>query len=227
MRMILSLLAAVLALKLEVVAHAANPSYTDFYSNQFNTANYKVALRPFQTSITIPMGAWFTNNVADGASLSAASALSITNTGDGFAFADTVTNVINTRFALPWDYDLGVVQMSLMTVCTQTNHASATNAVFAVRATAMGDQKDVTNPTWGTLVLMSNQVAEAAYIQKASVSDVITIGGGPLAGRSVLWQIQRLGSHSSDVETNSGLSIVEVRVFYNFAVKTNAPNPFP
>lgn len=178
------------------------------------------------TSVTIPMGAWFTNNVADGASLSAASAMSVTNAGDAFCFTDGVTNVARTRFALPWDWNGSTVQVELRSTSAATNGLLATNSVFAVRAVAIGNNDRLDNLTFGTPIIMTNKIGTTAYTVQATIGSTLTIGNSPNSTKSILWEIQRLGTHAGDTTTNV-VCITEARVYYKNNTRLDFPTATP
>lgn len=179
------------------------------------------------TSVCIPMGAWFTNNVGDGITITAASAESVTNTGDGFAFSDVVTNAIRARFALPWDWDGGTVRVAIQAICTGTNSGpgGATNVVFAVRAASNGLNDSAQQPTFGTAVWTTNHFGIGAYTNYLAVTANLTVGNSPSPGKSILWEIQRLGSQAGDTETNVDMIVNQVDVFLKRTPTTIFPIP--
>lgn len=178
------------------------------------------------TSVTIPMGAWFTNNVANGADLTAASAMSVTNAGDAFCFTDGVTNVARTRFALPWDWNGSTVQVELRSTSAATNGLLATNSVFAVRAVAIGNNDRLDNLTFGTPIIMTNKIGTTAYTVQATIGSTLTIGNSPNSTKSILWEIQRLGTHAGDTTTNV-VCITEARVYYKNNTRLDFPTATP
>lgn len=179
------------------------------------------------TSLTVPMGAWFVNNVGDGASLSAASALSLTNTADAWGFTDAVTNVIRTRLAMPYDWDAQPIKWSFRATCTATNPAPNTNVVFAVRGAllGMGDSED--NVTWSSLQWVTNGIDKKPYVQTVSITKAITPGGTLQPTNSILWEVQRLGAQTGDTATNSIVAILEAQIYYSRTNRTDFPTSSP
>lgn len=197
-------------------------------NNQPNLTNLTMV-----TSVDVPMGAWFTNNIGDGASLTAANFASISNAGDGMILAHTngtasVTNCIRTRFALPWDWNAGTVKLGLVSVCSGTNSPVATNIVYAVRAVALGQNDNVTSPSWGTLVRTTNNVSTNLWVQGSeAITAVLTVGNTPAVAKDILWEIQRHGGDGGDTETNANLFLARVRVYYQRSSRSDFPVSSP
>ena len=55
----------------------------------------------------------------------------------------------------------------------------------------------------------------------------MTIGNSPAPGKSILWQIQRLGGDAGDTMTNTSAAVTEVRVYYKRNTITNLPTATP
>lgn len=182
---------------------------------------------PLVTSLTVPPGAWFTNNVADGATLTAASSQNLTNTGDNFVFTDAITNTINGRFALPWDWDASTVRVGIRFFCSGSNSVTTTNVVWGVRATAIGNGDRENVLTWGTLVTVTNGVGTNSWTGNQAITGDVTVGNTPTTAKTILWQIQRLGAHTADTLTNSSLAIADVRIYYKALSITNFPVASP
>lgn len=192
-----------------------------------NNALQVVTNIPIVTSATIPMGAWFTNNVA-AAPITAASARNPTNAGDAFCFVDAVTNAARTRFALPWDWNGGTVQIELTSMSTLTNGLLATNAVFNVRAAAIPTAGPEDNPTWGTGIWLTNKIdsRNTNFVSYKTISTALTVGNTPTSAKSILWEIQRLGAATGDTTTND-VCITEFRVFYQRNTRSDFPTATP
>lgn len=169
---------------------------------------------PEVTTITAPMGAWFSANVGDGLKLVPATSFFVTNTADGWAFTNAFTNVIRMRLALPYDWDGGTVQMGIRATCTGTNSPFATNVVFGVRAAAIGNGERCDSPTFGTLITVTNHISTNAFIQGNCITRPITIGNTPSSDKSVLWELQRIGDDPGDVMTNEVMAVTETRIYY-------------
>lgn len=177
-------------------------------------------------SVAIPMGAWFVNNVADGANLTAATASVSTNTADAWTFADAITNVIRTRFALPWDWDGGTVEASIQATSSGTNSTFTTNVVFGVRAAAIGDRDIESVPSWGSVISVTNHNSTNLWVSSISTTRPITVGNTPGPTKSILWELRRLGADTGDTLTNT-LMVTEVRIYYNRTNRTDFPTPSP
>lgn len=180
-------------------------------------------------SICIPASAFYSFNLLTPSTN--ATFLQVTNLCQGWAFTDGITNEVRGRFALPYDWDGGTVQMQLNALCTGTNNqatANQTNVVFAVAAAALAGQVDLSSPTFGTAIWVTNRVNAAAFVEGVAYTQPITVGNSPSASKSILWQIQRLGAQSGDTLTNSSLVLTEVRIFYTRNLTTtNAPTASP
>ena len=177
------------------------------------------------TSVAIPMGAWFINNVATN-QYSAASSVAVTNSSDGFSFLDAVTNVMRTRFALPWDWDNQPVKVEVQALCLGVNGVTvtSTNAVFGVRAAALADGDRADLVTFGTLVTVTNHISTNAYILRSAITGPVTVGNTPTVAKSILWEVQRLGADAGDNLTNVlGATVTEVRVYYSRTNRTDYP----
>ncbi len=96
--------------------------------------------------------------------------LQTTNSGDEWIFATTVTNAINCRFALPWDWNAGTVQVGLRATSAGTNFTGLTNMVFGVRAGAIGNGDSETNLTWGTAIGVTNGFSTNNWISHAVIT---------------------------------------------------------
>ena len=179
------------------------------------------------TSVTIPMGAWFNTFLDDGAALTAATFFAPTNTADGWAFADSVTNRIRTRLALPIDWDAGTVEMEIRALCTGTNSSLATNTVWAVRGAALGELDREDSPTFGTAVSVTNHISTNSYIQGVCITLPITVGNTPAATKSILWELQRWGADTGDTMTNSSVTVVETRLFFRRTTSNTFPTSSP
>lgn len=179
------------------------------------------------SSISIPMGAWFVNNVGDGASITNAVALSVTNSADGWSFLDAQTNAIRTRFALPADWDGSSVKWALRVTCTAANTQPNTNVVFAVRGSmiGMGDRED--SPTWSTLQWVTNGLSPTAYIQTLCITKAITPGGTVNPTNSILWEIQRLGGQTGDTATVATVALLEAQIYYSRTNRQVFPTSSP
>jgi len=200
-------------------------------TSQINGNGAGVTNVPIVTSVAIPMGAFFTSNVADGLTLTAATPSNPTNTGDAYVFADSVTNTVNIRFALPWDWNGSTVRVGLRSFCTGTNAAQGsappTNVVWSVRAAAIGNGDLDNNVTWGTAVVVTNGVGTNAFKGSESITANLTVGNSASSAKSILWQISRLGAATGDTETNNSLVLSEVRVYYQRNTRTDFPTASP
>lgn len=179
-----------------------------------------------QDSITVPMGAWFTNNLV-GAHPSGASSLSFSNVSDSFEFSSTqtITNGIRLLCALPINWDAGVIRMGIRALCVNTNDPSATNVVWSVRAAAIKDNDDATAPTYGTAIAVTNAVAKQANLSRACITRDITVGNTPAATNTIAFEISRLTADTGDTLTNSGLRMLETIIYYKRT--SNAIWPVP
>lgn len=179
-------------------------------------------------TVFIPMADWFTNNLPDGVTITSASQEWITNSGLAYAFADAVTNAIRARIPMPWDWDAGAVRVEIQALCTGTNSGpgGATNVVFAVRAAANGANDAADAITFGTAVWATNHFGIGAYTNYVAIASV-TVGNSPAAGKSVIWEIQRLGAQAGDTETNSDMCISEIKIHYNRIPQTAMPTATP
>lgn len=174
---------------------------------------------PYVSSIDIPMGAWFTNNCGDGASVSTASMLTLTNSGDTpvFTVSATSTNEIRTRFSMPRDWDGNSVQLHTFWACTGTNNASASKTNFVVKydAAAVGPADRLDSLTFGSAVFWTNNCNAFPYKQGSEgITSGLTVGNSPGAGKGIVWRIQVLGNHSASTETNSSLYLAGFTVEY-------------
>jgi hypothetical protein len=179
------------------------------------------------TSLTTPMGAWFVNNVGDGASITNAVALSFTNAADAWGFTDAQTNAIRLRLAMPYDWDCQPVKWLLRVSCTAANTQPNTNVVFAVRGSliGMGDRED--SPTFSSLQWVTNGLSPTAYIQTVSITKFITPGGTLQPTNSILWEIQRLGGATGDTATVATVALVEAQLIYSRTNRTDFPTSTP
>jgi len=196
----------------------------------FNNNAAAVTNLPIVTSVCIPMGAWFSNAIS-ATTFTPASSIVISNYGDAFEFSDAVTNCIRSRFALPWDWNAGTVQVELTSVSRFTNGLLATNTVFAVRAAAIPTGAIEDNPTWGTGVWLTNKIdfrggTGTNQISYKTISSAITVGNTPTSAKSILWEIQRLGAATGDTSTNL-TSIIDFRVYYQKNTRTDFPVATP
>lgn len=169
-------------------------------------------------SVTIPIGAWSGVNAA-----SPATSVSFTNTSDGFSFADAASNSVHMLFSLPLGWTVGTVQASIAAVCTGTNHTTATNVVFGVKAAALGDQDNWANPTYGTEVWVTNHINTASNIAGIGITGPITVGSTPSAAKTILWNLTRIGGQAGDTMTNSSVIATEFRIFYTRTNTTIGP----
>lgn len=175
------------------------------------------------SSIAIPMGAWFVNGVAI-APLSAATATTVTNSSDGYSFADAITNVIRSRFALPWDWDGNSVEVEIQACCQGPNGTTASNVVFAVRAAALGDGDRADSATFGTAISVTNHISTNSFILRSAITGPITVGNTPGATKSILWEVQRWGADAGDNLTNVlGATVTEVRIYYGRTNRNDYP----
>lgn len=165
-------------------------------------------------SVTIPIGAFSTLNQS-----SPATSISFTNTSDGYAFTDAVTNTMRTLFSLPVDWTASTVQASIAAICTGTNHTTATNVVFGVRGAALGAGEDWSNPTFGTELWVTNHISTLSNIAGLAITGPLTVGNSPSPLKTILWEVRRLGAQAGDTLTNSSLAAVEFRLYYT---RTNA-----
>lgn len=179
-----------------------------------------------QDSITVPMGAWFTNNLL-GAHPSGASSLSFSNVSDSFEFSsvNTVTNGIRLLCALPISWDAGVIRMGIRALCVNTNDPSATNVVWGVRAAAIKSGEDATSPTYGTSIAVTNAIAKQANTVGVCFTRDITVGNTPAATNMISFEISRLTADTGDTLTNSGLRMIETVIYYKRT--SNATWPVP
>jgi len=162
---------------------------------------------PIVSSFAVPMGAWSSNNTSI-TTMTPASAVTYTNTGDAFTFADAITNTIMFRGALPIDWNAGTVKFHLTVACGGTNHSSAVGSVWGLAASATTNYN---SPTFGTEVLVTNTQAAtitSAYETVRSITTAITVGGSPVAGNDVLWRLRRMGGMTGDTITNTPLYVV-------------------
>jgi hypothetical protein len=205
--------------------------FTDPSTNQllFMRSDGLVFGTTLPSTLSIPILSWFTNNVADGVTLTGASFEAITNSGSGWAFTDAITNCIRSRIPMPWDWDGSNVLVEIQALCTGTNSGpgGATNVVFAVRGAANGAGSAANLPTFGTAVWTTNHFGIGAYTNYVAITSPVTIGGGPSAGKSVLWEIQRLGAQSGDTVTNVDTCITEVKIHYNRFPIVSLPTSTP
>lgn len=194
-------------------------------TNGLATTNYAqyAAITNFAdvASINIPMGAWWSTNILDPATFTAATPTNFP-TGDSWIMAHGVTNAINFRGALPWDWNAGTVQIALTCFTMGTNSTSTTNAVFSIRAAAEGGLDNATNISYGTAILVTNCVTPGAWTNSTVISGTLTVGNSPAAGKAIVWQIQRLGGHSADTETNT-LAVSDFSIYYGRNFLTNWP----
>lgn len=179
------------------------------------------------TSLTVPMGAWFINNVNTGGAISNATSTSLTNSADAWGFADAATNAIRTRLAMPYDWDGQPVKWAFRATCTGTNSVFATNVVLAVRGAliGMGDRED--NPTFSSLQWVTNGVNPTNYYQTVAITVAITPGGTLQPTNSILWEVQRLGAATGDTCTNSTYAILESQLYYSRTNRTDFPTSTP
>jgi len=185
-------------------------------------------------SVDIPMGAWFTNGLETvGVNFTPANLLSVTNTGDGIVMSHTngsaaITNIVRTRFSLPWDWDGGTVKVGIQSVVGASNSVLATNLVFAIRAVAISGGDNLTNLTFGALTRVTNNVGTNAWVVgQEGITTALTIGNTPTTSKGILWEIQRHGGDAGDTETNTPAFIAQVRVYYGTASLTNYPISSP
>jgi len=170
-------------------------------------------------TIDIPMGAWFTNNCGNGADVSTASMLTLTNSGDTpvFTVSATSTNEIRTRYSLPRDWDINSVQLHTFWACTGTNSASASKTNFVVKydAAAVGAGDRLDSLSFGTAVYWTNNCNPFPYEQGTEgITSGLTVGNTPAAGKGIVWRIQVLGNASGTSETNSSLYLAHFTVEY-------------
>lgn len=196
---------------------------TDYYMSQtsftvgagiamtINGASVKTNRTGVIRSFAIPMGAWFTNGLA-----SVPTPASYTNSADSFGFADGVTNTIRVRFPMPVTWDAGNVKFMLASGTTATNETSATNVVWSIKGATIikgttGD--DEVNLTFGTAVTVTNHVNKSQYISATFVTPEITVGNSPNANSDIIWEVTRLTTDSTDVNTNT-VHLLSAQVFY-------------
>ncbi len=179
------------------------------------------------STIDIPVGAWSTNNCGNGADVTPASMVTLTNSGDTavFTVSSTTTNELRTRFSLPVDWDGGTVQIHTFWACSGTNSASAskTNFVVSYAAAAVGPGDRLDNLTFGTPVAWTNNCNPFPYEQGTEgVTSALTVGNSPTARKGIVWRIQVLGNASGSTETNSSLYLAQFTV----ELKRNTWNAF-
>lgn len=177
---------------------------------------------PLISTLSIPIGAWSSNNVT-ATDMTPASAVTLTNTGDSFIFADSVSNTIMTRLTMPSDWDGGTVKFSLWVFAAGTNNSTATKSVWSVEGSA---STNTTSPTWGTAITVTNTISTNAFQATEAITRAITIGDSPVARGTTLWRIKRLGAATGDTETNT-LHLADTALHINRNSITNFPTETP
>lgn len=177
------------------------------------------------SSITLPMGSWFTNNLT-----SPASGLAPTNSG-GWSFSNTATNSIRFLGLMPGNWDAGTVQFELWGSSTGSNSvagAGATNIVWKVRGAAIGAGDSFTNVTFGTAIFVTNHIGSpnVGYTPRPDTTAAITVGNSPTANKTILWEISREGGRPGDTATN-GVYLADCRVWYKSFLTNSMPTASP
>lgn len=182
---------------------------------------------PFVRTIDIPMGAWFTNNCGNGADVSVASMVTLTNSGDTpvFTVNATTTNEIRTRFSLPKDADFtSPIQIHTFWACTGTNSASQSKTNFVVQndAAAVGPADRLDNLTFGSALYWTNNVSPFPWEQGTEgITSTLTIGNTPATGKGIIWRVRVLGNAAGTTITNVSLFLAHYTIEYR-SIPTNS-----
>jgi len=159
-------------------------------------------------SIDFPLGAWLTNGIS-----SLATPTSFTNASDSLTFVDAVTNTARIQFALPIAWDAGTVKIQFSMSSTTTNNTSNTNVVFGVKAATILNGGTWDSLTFGTQITFTNHISKQAFVENTCVTPLITVGNSPAVNRPIVWELTRLTSDATDVNTNT-ISVVSAQIFY-------------
>jgi hypothetical protein len=197
-----------------------------------NNALQTITNIPVVTSDWIPMGAFWSNNIAP-APYTSASAVVITNTGDAFEFSDSVTNTIRFRWHPPWDWNAGTVMAGLRSLSRYTNdtggNTKVTNSVFSIRMASVPDGGAEDNLTFGTAVWTTNKIhfANTNLIGYTNISTAITVGNTPTSGKSIVIEISRLGAATGDTTTNIVALYGGMTLYYQRNTRLDFPSATP
>jgi hypothetical protein len=185
------------------------------------------------SSLDIPDANLFTNNLSGNATISWGNFDWMTNGGRAVILAHTngtiaVTNIVRFRQELPWDWNSGTVKVGLQAVCSGTNSLVATNWVAAVRAASIVYGSDMGNPTWSTLVRLTNNIPIGAWTNSPEgITAAFAVGGTASPTNGIIWEIQRHGGDAGDTETNGNFFIWKIRVYFQRNTLTNYPASTP
>lgn len=169
-------------------------------------------------SLTIPMGAWFTNGIA-----SPATPLSYTNSGDSFGFADGSTNTIRLRCPIPLQWNAGTVYLQLTTGTILTNQTSSTNVVWSVKGGSITNGQSETQVITGSAAFATNHVNKSQFVSSAIVSSPITVGNSSIGGQDVMFELTRMTSDATDTMTNTVYAISSVLYYTEQAIEASIP----
>jgi len=160
-------------------------------------------------SIDVPMGAWFSNNIA-----SPGTPLQFTNAADSWGFADAVTNTIRLRMAFPTEWNAGVVRAQFVMSGILTNNTTSTNVVYGIKAASIPTlTAEDAAPTFGTQITFTNHIHRQAFTSTVCTTGDITVGNTPAANKNILWELTRLTSDATDVNTNT-VYVLDAQFFY-------------
>jgi len=159
-------------------------------------------------SIDVPMGAWLTNGIS-----SPATPGSWTNASDALGFVDAVTNTARLQVSLPITWGAGTVQWKFVMSSTLTNTTTSTNVVYGIKGASVANGGTWDSLTFGTQIAFTNHIHRSPYVGVECVTPAITVGNTPAANKPIVWELTRLTSDGTDVNTNT-VSIVSAQLFY-------------
>ena len=132
---------------------------------------------PMVSSTTVPMGAWFTNNVADGAALTAATALSNTNARRRLCLCTQC----HERHQWPLRPALGLEcrhRAGRYPRALQWHERSHRNQCCfqCPRCRHPGQGDSESSVTWGSAISVTNHISTNSYISREAITLPLTIG---------------------------------------------------
>lgn len=161
-------------------------------------------------SISVPIGAFYTNNQSSPASLT-----QLTNNSDFLVFTDAATNTARFEFHMPDGWDGGVTRYRLNGVCTGTNGNAVRSLVWGVRGWAAADTTDITTPSFGTETWVTNTVGTNSYIPQSCITGDVTFGGTVNKTNLILLELRGIRGQSGDTLTNNSAGLFgDVTIYF-------------